>query len=223
MILGSDFYNQSTLQTAQAALGKTFVRILEDGTRLSGIIVEVEAYLSSGDPASHSHTGRGKKNASMFLDPGTLYVYPIHAKHCANLVTEPKGQGAAILIRAVEPVEGIVTMHQSRFPSENPQSGRVEPRRMIALTQGPARWCQAFRIDRNDDGKPLARASGLWLEDAPESVHQRPWNMRTSPRIGISQARDLPLRFFMDGNRFVSGLARDHTRGRTWSFFHLAE
>ena len=105
--LSIDFYSQTTVEVARNLLGKVLVRKLDNGEILAGIVVETEAYLPADDPASHSFRGLGRKNASMFEAAGTLYVYPIHAKYCLNVVTEPKGLGAAVLIRALQPIEGL--------------------------------------------------------------------------------------------------------------------
>ena len=205
--LGGSFYHRDTTTVAQDLLGKVLVRQLAEGKRLAGVIVEVEAYLAHDDPASHSFRGRGKSNASMFGAAGTLYVYPIHAKHCLNIVTEAEGFGAAVLIRALEPTEGSDAMlvHRATIAKQN-------------LTTGPGKLCQALAVDRSLDGTNLITSPHIWLEQAPAHVLARQWTVRTSPRIGISQAVERPLRWFIDGHRFVSGCARDHSCRRDWSF-----
>lgn len=216
--LSHDFFTQTTRQVARQLLGKRLVRIAPDGTRLSGIVVEVEAYLSRDDLASHSHRGPSRRNATMFLEPGRLYVYSIHAKHCLNVVTEPVGRGAAVLIRAIEPSEGIRLMLEHRGLSSAdlaPAAGDLKT--AIAATAGPARLCQALRIDCVQDGLQLVSDRRVWLEQIPAlSIPTR--LIRRGPRIGISRSQDLPLRYFLDGHYFVSGLARDHSRARHWSF-----
>lgn len=214
--LESQFYEQPTRQVAQQLLGKLLCRRLANGQLLSGIIVEVEAYLHTGDSASHSARGVQRKNQSMFEEPGTLYVYAIHARHCMNVVTEGSGAGAAVLIRGVEPLSGLDSMAIHRgLPPLTPQSTWTARR---ALTQGPGRLCGAFAIDRELDGINLQSSQEVWIES-----HQIPaWTMKTSPRIGISQAKELPLRYFIDGNHFVSGCARDHSQGRMRTFGDLS-
>jgi DNA-3-methyladenine glycosylase len=202
--LPSAFYQRPTITVAHDLLAKLLVRQLSDGTRLAGLIVEVEAYLSADDPASHSFRGPGRKNASMFLPAGTLYVYPIHAKFCMNVVTEREGVGAAVLIRALEPVEGIETMRMHRGNASS-------------LATGPARLCQALAIDRSFDGEDLRESQRVWIEGC-EIGKNNQWRSRVSSRIGISQAQEMQLRWFVDGNRFVSGCARDHSNGRRQSF-----
>lgn len=213
--LQAEFFHRPTRVVARDLLGTTLARRLENGQVLRGIVVEVEAYLAQGDAASHSHRGPGKKNASMYLQPGTLYVYPIHARHCLNVVTEPPGKGAAVLIRALEPLEG--QLHMARLRSLQPIEA-VGHRERPSLTQGPARLCQALDVDRSLDGLDLTRSRQMWFEPACQAVTEKPWKIKASPRIGISQAQQMKLRWFIDGNRFVSGQSRDHSRGRTQSF-----
>ena len=196
-ILDPSFYSQSTTQVARQLLGKLLVRQLGN-RRLSGLIVEVESYLSRGDSASHSYRGPNKKNGSMYLEPGRLYVYPIHAKYCMNVVTEPEGQGAAVLIRALEPIEGIDLLAENRQ--------RAAERDWL---RGPSRLCQALAVDRTLDGIDLKRGKEIWIETS--SVPLETFRCRRSSRIGISSAQEKQLRLFVDGNRFVSGLARQHS------------
>ncbi len=216
--LGTEFFTQTTRQVARRLLGKRLVRITAGGTRLSGVIVEVEAYLPRSDLASHSHRGINKKNAAMFLEPGRLYVYSIHAKYCLNVVTESAGQGAAVLIRALEPSEGIQPMLENRgLIADDSKPDTIDLKTAIAITSGPARLCQALDIDRSHDGLNLITDPRVWLEDTPALTF--PTRLVTrKPRIGITQSTELPLRWFLDGHHFVSSLARDHSRGRHWAF-----
>ncbi len=190
------FDQGSTIEMAQQLLGKLFVRMV-DGKRRSGWIVETEAYLHENDSASHSFRGLSKKNRSMFASPGRLYVYPIHAKYCMNVVTEAEGMGAAVLIRALEPCEG-----REEIALDRPD---VVERDWM---RGPSRSCMAMHIDRSHDGLNLITNSEVWIEEAlPQGIS---FETAHSSRIGISSAQQLPLRFFVRGNRYVSGLARDH-------------
>lgn len=225
MRLGLEFYQQSTEQLAVSLLGTHLVRQLPTGQRLSGRIVEVEAYLSANDPASHSVRGPGKKNASMFRAAGTLYVYSIHSRHCLNVVAEAPGQGAAVLIRAIEPLDGWEQMLRHRrgpmkptkpATTAQPPADALDLQTAIGLSSGPGRLCQALAIDRCHDGLDLVTDGQVWLEAADQDLGRSV--ARCSPRIGISQARSLPLRWFLDGHRFVSGLARGHSQGRHWTF-----
>jgi DNA-3-methyladenine glycosylase len=184
------FYHQPTLELARALLGKHLVR-QRNGETLVGRIVEVEAYHQDGDQAAHSYSGKSERNAAMFGPPGHLYVYFIYGMHyCMNVVSESDGIGAAVLIRAIEPVAGMTTMRQLR-------GDHIADRQ---LTNGPAKCCQALAIDRAQDGLPLwTPALHLTVGDAiPAS------SIATSERIGISKSVDLPWRFFLKDNRFVS-------------------
>lgn len=209
-------FSGTTRQLAKRLLGKTLARRTRDGPILKGTIVEVEAYLADCDSASHCFGGKKNKNASMFSSAGTLYVYPIHAKHCVNVVTEGEGQGAAVLIRAVEPFEGLDWMRKSRGLETLARTRKSH--QDIILTQGPGRLCQAFDIDRGLDGVDLGTCRLVWIEPPSPEVERRKWKTRISPRIGITKAKSLPLRYFVDGNLFVSGRSGDHSKGRSWTF-----
>lgn len=196
------FYARDPATVARQLLGKALLRYSANGQLCGGVIVETEAYLASEDPASHSHRGPTRRNASMFAQPGTLYVYAIHAKYCLNAATERQGTGSAVLIRALEPVWGLAAMrHRRGQPAQDRQ-----------LTAGPAMLCQALEITLADDGTDLVQSTAIWMAD----IQSLPtFTVRATERIGISQAGHLPLRFLIDGNRFVSGRVSDHSRPRT--------
>lgn len=204
--LDRNFYDADTLSVARNMLGTLLVRNLH-GHRLSGIVVETEAYMAADDPASHSHRGPNRKNAAMFMPAGTLYVYSIHAKYCLNIVTERASVGAAVLVRALEPWEGIDQMRLHR--------GKQQPR---DLCSGPARLCQALAIDGAEDKLDLTISDQVWLERPPTAVEGHKWKITATSRIGISSARELQYRYFIDGHHCVSGLARLHSQKRAWSF-----
>ncbi len=178
-----------TETVARNLLGVMLLRRLEDRW-IGGRIVETEAYLHAEDLASHSARGRRNSNAAMFARPGTIYVYPIHAKVCFNIVTEPEGLGAAVLVRALEPIWGLEHMAIHR--------GLTTPTR---LTSGPAMLCQALAIDRSFNDRHLEDETRLLLCDAPPTGEI---DVGVSPRIGITKSADMPLRFFIRDNRFVS-------------------
>ncbi len=201
MRLKADFFDASTLTIAKRLLGKRLVRHLPEGL-VAGWIVETEAYNWRGDAACHASRGKTASNQAMFGRPGTLYVYPIHAKYCMNIVTEREGRGAAVLIRAIEPTDGISILSQYRQG--------VEPGQ---LTNGPGKLCMAMSIDRRLDGIDLDVSSEIWLEASAQELDRR-WTMKCSRRVGISVAQDKLWRFFIDGNRFVSGRAADHSLAR---------
>jgi DNA-3-methyladenine glycosylase len=175
---------------ARELLGQRLVRIL-DGVRMSGRIVEVEAYVGVRDRAAHSYGGRRTaRNASMWGPPGTAYVYFVYGMHhCFNVVCAPEGVPEAVLIRAIEPEEGTGAMRAHRLAS-----GRA-PARMAdrELCAGPARICQAMRIDRSVDGVDLCAAGEVFVERGPRVARAK----RTA-RIGVGYAGEWaqkPLRF----------------------------
>lgn len=202
MRLDRGFYSQPTLRLARNLLGKHFVHETESG-RLSGWIVEVEAYLWRNDPACHAARGLTNKNRSMFAQPGTLYVYCIHSCWCMNVVSETEGRGAAVLIRAIEPIDGVNPMLRHR--------GVANP---VELTNGPGKLCQAFGLHRPHDGIDLVQHDSLWIEAPAISPRFR---IGRSTRIGIRHGTNLLYRYFIDGNRYVSGRASCHSvpRNRT--------
>ena len=162
------------------------------GVRTSARIVETEAYLGHRDPASHGYLHRrNERNAALFGPPGSWYVYLSYGIHwCANLVCEAEGTASAVLLRALEPVEGLDTMRRRR--------GRVDDR---DLCSGPGKLCQALGITRDLDGLMMPGAEVVVL---PRTV-ALPIEVVTTPRIGITKAADWPLRFLVEGNPHVSG------------------
>ena len=176
MKLPRTFFNRDTVQVARSLLGCTMTHVLEDGTRLSGRILETEAYLP-GDQASHGYRGRTNRNAAMFMQAGTSYVYFIYGMHfCFNVVTEREGVPAAVLIRAVQPVEGIEVMRQHRAVQQGA--------RIAALCNGPGKLCKAFAIDRRVNGVDLCRReSRLFIESSHSTLTEQ---IVATPRIGIS-------------------------------------
>jgi DNA-3-methyladenine glycosylase len=192
--LPRSFYARDPVAVARSLLGRLLLRRTAEGVS-GGRIVETEAYLAAHDPACHAARGRTRKNASMFGPPGHAYVYPIHARYCFNVVTEPEDVASAVLIRAVEPLTGVAAMQLRR---------RREPLRDLA--SGPAKLCEALAIDRHLDGWDLTLGRQLWIaDDAGPPV----FRIAQSPRIGVTSAQDLPLRFFVAGSRFVSGRRHD--------------
>ncbi len=195
--LTRSFYDRPTVTVARELLGKALMCRTQD-VWVGGLIVETEAYLPAGDPASHSARGKTPSNASMFGPPGTLYVYPIHAKYCMNAVTGEEGVGSAVLIRAIEPIWGIDVMKKNR--------GYEDRRR---LTRGPAMLCQALDIDRGNDGVDLVHARAIFIGEISDPA---PIRICSSRRIGLSRAVEHPYRFFIYQNKYVSGRASDHNR-----------
>ena len=184
-ILPRSFYLRSPEIVARALLGKLITHQLH-GERLTGRITEIEAYLGLEDPASHAFIGKTPRNAVLFGPPGFAYVYFIYGMYyCLNFSCQPAGEPGGVLIRALDPIEGLHTMARLRGLSTD-----AKPR---LLTSGPGRLCQALGITRaNTNGLDVTR------RDSPLQVSDdgfRPGSIATTPRIGISKATDMPLRF----------------------------
>jgi DNA-3-methyladenine glycosylase len=192
------FYDRDVVAVARDLLGCLLLRDAAEG-RTVGRIVEVEAYLAGDDPACHSFRGRTRRNASMFGPPGHAYVYAIHARWCFNVVTEPEGVASAVLVRAVEPLEGLERMRRRRGIDD-----------VRDLARGPARLCAAFDIDRRLDGTDLTTRGALWLAQPPANAPPpRAAEVAATPRVGVTAARELPLRFVCVNSPFISrGAAR---------------
>jgi DNA-3-methyladenine glycosylase len=195
--LAREFYDRDPRRVSRELLGKVLVR-REGEKLLAGRIVEVEAYLGEADPAAHSFAGRTPRNAVLFGPPGCAYVYFIYGNHyCLNVSCLPDGVAGGILFRAVEPLVGMEQMALSRKMSIN--SARDLPK----LTSGPGRLAEAFGITRErDNEKDLTSArSELFIADDGYRVRR----LLATPRIGITKAAGLPLRYLIAGNEFVSG------------------
>ena len=199
-ILPRSFYDRDPVTVARELLGKLLIR-REGRKRLVGRIVEDEAYLGAEDPAAHAYSGRTPRNAVLFGPPGHAYVYFIYGNHyCLNVSCMPKGNAGGVLLRAMEPVQGIEEMALARgleiSPSERPLQLRL-------LSSGPGRMCEALGITRErDNAKDLtSRRSDLWFADDG----YRPEKIVATPRIGINKAVEEPLRFVVAGNPYVSG------------------
>jgi DNA-3-methyladenine glycosylase len=189
--LPRSFYERSTIVVARQLLGKYLVRTHPKGNTV-GRIVETEAYIGPQDLACHASKGRTVRTEVMFGPPGHAYVYFIYGFYnMLNLVTEAKDYPAAVLIRAVEPVDGIELMRRRR------KNGLLRN-----LASGPGKLCQAFGIDRSLNGADLC-ASELFVEDRGEATPK----IQATPRIGVDYAgkwKDKPLRFVIRSSEFVS-------------------
>lgn len=187
------FYRRHGVLLAPQLLGLVLVHETPEGTT-AGIIVEDEAYIGPEDRACHAFGGKiTRRNRAMYGPPGTAYVYFTYGMHyCFNIVAAEEGVPHAVLIRALEPVEGIELMkirRHNRFP----------------LTTGPARVCQAMGIDLRHNGADLVEGELYVAFPPPELV--RPFKVGRSPRIGVDyaeDARDYLWRFFIEGNPYVS-------------------
>jgi DNA-3-methyladenine glycosylase len=196
-LLTGDFFTGETRRVARELIGKWLVSRI--GSRLTaGVIVETEAYLPRGDSASHAAVGRTPRNEAMFLEPGRAYVYAIHSRFCFNVVTEPAGVGAAVLIRAIEPRVGLEFMRQRRSGRRAATPSDRE------LCSGPAKVCEALGIDRRLDRHDLTLGRQLWIAESPASGTER-IPMRTTPRIGVTSAKELCLRYVWAAHAFASG------------------
>jgi DNA-3-methyladenine glycosylase len=185
------FYAQPTLEVARALIGKTLASRTAAGLA-AGVIAETEAYVAAMDPAAHGYSGFTPRVRSMFGPPGHAYVYRSHGIHfCLNVVTEREGEAAAVLVRALQPVEGLALMRARR-------GERIVDR---DLCRGPGRLCQALGVTLALDGADLT-ASALWIAETPGLEAEL--SIATSPRVGISRAVDWPWRFYVPGSRYVS-------------------
>lgn len=194
--LPRSFYLRPTITVAKDLLGKYLVRKL-DNTTLVGKIVEVEAYLGSKDPASHAFRGRTKRNEVMFRKGGHLYVYFTYGMHfCANVVTEEVGIGHAVLLRALEPIQGIETMARNRNATTNDTVAKD----LFGLTNGPAKLCEALNIAREENGSDLLKSSIFLAKGERITLSQ----IISSKRIGIKNGTEKKWRFHIKGNNYVS-------------------
>ena len=184
-ILPEKFYARDTITVAHDLLGK----IVRHGTA-AGRIVEVEAYLGGDDLASHSARGLTNSTRVIFGPPGRAYLYLIYGMYdCLNFIAEAPGKAGGVLIRALEPVEGIEEMRERR-----PKAKRLED-----LCSGPGKLTRALGITRELNGADVTKRGVLTVLDAPPVAA-----FTTTPRIGITKCVDWPLRFYETGSRFIS-------------------
>lgn len=173
---------------AKYLLGCVVVRTLEDGTVLSGRIVETESYHQE-DPASHTFGGKSVRNSAMFGPPGHAYIYFTYGMHwCFNITAGEEGYGAGVLIRALEPLKGLEVMQQNRKLSS-----------LVQLTNGPAKLAQALAIDKNLYGHDIAEPPLQVFEPS-----YRDFQIIETTRVGISKATEEIARFYIHNNRYVS-------------------
>jgi DNA-3-methyladenine glycosylase len=192
-LLPRDFYTRSALEVAPDLLGKILWRKSPQGVT-AGRIVEVEAYMGAQDPASHAYRGPTPRTQVMFGEGGFAYVYFTYGNHyCMNVVTGPAGPASAVLIRALEPLQGIELMQKRRLRQE-----------LKDLCSGPGKLAQALDIDLRQNGADLCRArSELSVREG-----EAPSEIAHSPRIGITKATDLEWRFFVPGHPHVSAFKK---------------
>ena len=184
------FFDRAAVAVAPQLLNK----ILASSDGRAGRIVEVEAYAGAIDPAAHTYRGKTRRNATMFGPPGHMYVYFTYGMHwCCNCVCGPEGDGSGVLIRALEPLHGLDRMRAAR-----PRTTRDRD-----LCRGPARLAQAMGIDGAQDGIDLiGGGDGFAILDDGVAP---PDHAKGGPRIGLSVGKELPWRWIVPGNRYVSG------------------
>jgi DNA-3-methyladenine glycosylase len=198
-LLRRSFFNRDPRTVARELLGKLIVR-REGRKRLAGRIVEVEAYLGAGDLAAHAAAGHTARNAVIFGPPGHAYVYFIYGVHyCLNISCLPAGDAGCVLIRALEPVVGISDMANARGLAD---LDLTPPRDLRKLASGPGKLCEALGITRpRDNGKDmLSPKSDLQAMSDGFRVEE----VAVTPRIGITKAAEMPLRYVIAGNAFLS-------------------
>lgn len=195
--LPASFYERSAALVAPEMLGHWLLRREDDGELSGGLIVETEAYLAQDDPACHAARGRTERNRSMWGPPGRAYVYFIYGMHhCFNAVCQPEGVAEAVLVRAVEPGQGLPHLRKRRIGVTDRE-----------LMNGPGKLCLALAISKEADGIELIRdSSHLFIAANPQRDEFVMANgpITSSPRIGITKAADLPLRFSLSRSPFLS-------------------
>lgn len=191
------FYSRSTEIVAQELLGKTLVHKTEKGAILAKI-VETEAYFGQKDPGSHAYRGISARNRIMFGPAGKAYIYLVYGRHyCLNIVTEKCGIPGAVLIRAAEPIEGIQLMRKNRRIGE----------RLAHLTNGPGKLTAALGITASLNGTDLTGNKLFVVSDTNRGETREPstiFGITKAGRIGIKEGSNLPYRYYIEGNKFVS-------------------
>jgi DNA-3-methyladenine glycosylase len=186
--LSKDFYERNPASVAKDLLGKVLMRKV-DSEVLSGKIVETEAYYGRNDPASRAYRGRKRFNELMFMDVGKTFIYMVHANWLLNIVAHPKGDVGAVLIRAIEPIEGIETMRNNR-----------NVKRLRDLTNGPGKLTKALVVTKQLNGIDVTERDSqiAVVEEGEES-----FEICSSHRIGVKVDLPQKLRFFIKGNKFI--------------------
>ena len=189
------FYFQSVLTVAKKLLGKVLVKEI-GGELYAGRIVEVEAYDGLIDEASHAFIGKTKRNEVMFKEGGVLYVYFTYGMYfCCNVVTGKKDEGKAVLIRALEPLEGIKRMGANRFGKDF-----LNDKELLNLTNGPGKICKAFNITGKENGMDLLGDEIYILYG--KNIKDK--DIAVTKRIGIKKSSELPWRFYINNNPYIS-------------------
>lgn len=200
-ILTHDFFNRNTLEVAQDLLGTYLVRVYRN-EMLVGRITETEAYIGRCDKACHAYGGRKtQRTSTLYMGPGHAYIYLIYGMyHCLNFVTEPEGEAAAVLLRAVEPIAGVETMWHLRY-GDKPETTY----RRKNFMNGPGKVCKGLHLTTAHDKLDLESPT-LFLCDAPEDIglngaQTQKYKQSCGPRIGVDyaeEAKDFPWRFWLE-------------------------
>lgn len=198
--LSREFYARDTIVVARELLGKVLVHNI-NGKRITGKIVETEAYLGITDKAAHSYGGKRTSRVEvMYGKAGVSYIFIIYGMYnCFNVVTREEGVPQAVLVRALEPLEGLEYMAVNRF---NKTYDELTKSQLRNLTNGPGKLCKALLIDRSLNGEDLCN-SILYIEEGKDTN----FNIKVTKRIGIDyaeEAKDFPYRFYIEGNPHVS-------------------
>lgn len=203
MRLNKDFFNRDTLIVAKELLGKILVRKI-DGVVLKGKIVETEAYIGAIDKASHAYGGkRTNRTETLYAEPGTVYVFSIYGMYyCLNLISEEKDVAAGVLIRGIEPLEGIEKMSQLRYKKNYEELSSYEKKN---FSNGPSKLCMALGIDKRDNCINTISSEELYVEE--DFLNKEAFSIVESKRIGIDyaeEAKDFLWRFYIKDNKFIS-------------------
>ncbi|WP_294375422.1 DNA-3-methyladenine glycosylase [uncultured Clostridium sp.] len=201
MILKKEFYRSGALELAKELLGKIIVRKV-DGKILRGKIVETEAYIGAIDKASHAYNGRRtERTEPLFHEGGIAYVYFIYGLyHCFNVISGEKDKGEGVLIRAIEPLNEFDYISQKRFKKNFCELSNAKKK---TLTNGPAKLCMAYSIDKSDNYKKLYEDGDFYIEDSDE----KNFDIVETTRIGIDYAEEaveFPWRFYIKDNSYIS-------------------
>lgn len=187
--LNRKFFKQDPSVVAKDILGKILVHETEQGI-LSGRITETESYEAYTDPSAHSYTGKSERNKSLYLEGGHLYLFKIHKYICMDIVTGEKGVPSSILLRSLEPLEGIEVMKENR-----------NRQKLTELTTGPGKLVQALQVPFKCNGHDICESeSKIYIVDDGYKVEE----IVQTARVGISKAKDLLNRFYIKNNKFVS-------------------
>lgn len=202
-ILSKSFYNTDALTLSKKLLGKVLVNEI-NGKFIKGIIVETEAYIGAIDKASHAYGGRRtKRTETLYGEPGIVYVYSIYGMYfCFNVICGEKDIAEGVLIRGLEPLEGLEEMSFNRFKKSYKELTKTQIKN---LTNGPSKLCIAMNINKNNNTKELIKENSLYIED--HNIEILSSNIVETTRIGIDYAEeavDFPWRFYIKDNPFVS-------------------